>query len=457
MKKIKGTVTPALLIITGAFTVVIYGLILVLTTQLDFSHRQVGSEMAIYIAEAGINYYRWHLAHDPDDFQDGTGTQGPYVHQYVDPQGQQSGTFSLEITPPSNGSSIVEIQSTGWSSRYPNVKRTIKAQYGKPSLARFSFLQNASSWYGAGLTVNGEIHSNTGIRMDGVNTSKVTSAQTTYTCGSETGCNPATQRPGVWGSGSGSALWEYPVPAIDFNSISFDFNNMRDSAQAEGLYMGASGARGYHVVFQSNGNFTVSRVNTTNYYSAYSPEDGCQRRYERITGETTLGTYSVADNPIIFLEDILWVEGVVRGKTTLVAARFPLDSNNMDIWINGNLTYAAYDHTNTLGLLAQRDIYFTRNIPEDFRLDGAFLAQKGKIIRHGYISGCGLDSTHSVKNQLTINGAIISFNKSYWNFGSSPSSGFITRQINYDADLLYKPPPYFPTSGDYEFISWSEE
>lgn len=458
MKKLRGSVTPALLVITGTFVVVIYGLLLVLSTQLDFSHRQVASEMAVNIAEAGVNYYRWHLAHAPEDFQDGTGGSGPYVHDYLDPEGLTTGQYSLEITPPVNGSSIVTIVSTGWSTRFPNVKRTIRAQYGKPSLARFSFLVNASSWYGPGLTVNGEIHSNNGIRMDAVNTSVVTSHQTTYPCGSETGCNPSQSKPGVWGAGPNSSLWQFPVPPVNFASIAFDFDTMQEAADDNGHYLGASGAQGYHVIFNANGTYQINRVNTTNYYYGYASNDGCQRRYERIGSETVIGTYNVADNPILFAEDHLWVEGTVRGKITVAAVRFPIETNAMNIWIPNNLVYAAYDNTNNLGLVAQNDIYFARNIPEDFRVDGALLAQSGKIIRHGYINygNCSAGSW-SVKDSLTINGSLISFNKSYWNFGSGPSSGFVTRTINYDASLLLQPPPYFPTSGDYEFITWREE
>lgn len=456
IKNIRGTITPALLIVVGAFLVVIYALLVVLATQLDFSHRQVASEMSLSIAEAGVNYYRWHLAHAPEDFQDGTGSTGPYVHSFVDPEGHEVGQYSLEITPPVNGSSIVTIESTGWSNQFPNVRRTIRAQYAKPSLTKFSFLQNASSWYGDGITVNGEIHSNTGIRMDGVNTSRVTSGVAQYICGTETGCSPSTWRPGVWGSGPNSSLWEYPIPTVDFDSISFDFVTMRSAAQSQGLYLGPSGYQGYHIVFNSNGTFNVYRVRSTSYYYGYTPDDGCQRRYERISNQNSVGTFSVDDVPIIFAEDNLWVEGTVKGKISVVAARFPISSNNKDIWINNNIVYAAYDNTNSLGLIAQHDIYFVRDIPNSFKIDGALMAQKGKIIRHGYYSACG-NSSYNVRDNLTINGSIISFEKSYWNYGSQPVSGFETRIINYDANLLYKPPPYFPTSGDYEFISWTEE
>jgi hypothetical protein len=452
----RGSITPALLVTTASFIIAIYGLLFGLTLQVDFSHRQTASEEGLHIAEAGINYYRWHLAHDPEDFQDGSGQPGPYEHEYLDPQGAATGKFSLEIDPPAQGSSIVTINSTGWSYEFPEIKRTIKAQYGKQSFAQFSFLQNASSWYGTNITVNGQVHSNNGIRMDGTNTSLVTSAKETYTCGSETGCSPPQEKPGVWGSGGDQGLWQFPIPPVDFDAVSFDFAQMKQDAQNGGLYLGPSESRGYHLLFSGDGTIRVNKVTGTRYYYGYSVEEGCQRLYQRINNETLVGTFNVSEVPIIFAEDYLWVEGVVNGRVTVVAARFPIESNKMNVWIPNNLTYEAYDDTNSLGLIAQNDIYYTKDIPNDFKIDAVLMAQKGKIIRHGYFWWCG-GSSGAVKDKLTINGSIISFLKSYWNFGSGPSSGFRERIVNYDTNVLFAPPPYFPTSGEYQFISWTEE
>lgn len=452
----RGSVAPALLVITGAFLVVIYGLLFLLVLQVDFSNRNLASEKALSLAESGINYYRWHLAHDPADFTDATSSAAPYVHTVSDPSGGVLGTYSLTITPPASGSAIVTIKSEGKSTSYPNLKRTITAQYGKQSLAKYSFLQNAASWYGSGITVNGSIHSNTGIRMDGINLSQVTSSNTTYVCGSETGCNPSQNRSGVWGAGGDQTLWQFPVPAVDFNAISFDFAQMKIAANTNGLWLGPSGAAGYHLIFNADGTFVVRRVTGTNYYDGYSAEAGCARLYQRITSETQIASGNVSQRPIFFFEDTLWVDGTINGKTTVVAARFPVNTSNTDIWIPNNLRYLAYDGNHRLGLIAQRDIYFARDIPTNFIADGALMAQKGKIIRHGYISSCG-STTNAMRNSLTMNGAVISYNKSYWNFNSPPVSGFTTRTITYDTRLLYEPPPYFPVSGEYEFISWKEE
>lgn len=464
----KGTITPALLVITGAFLVVIYGVLFVLALQFDYSNRQVGLESALDISEAGVNYYRWHLAHDPADFTDGTGNSGPYEHEFVDPQGKAIGKYSLVVTAPSAGSSIVTIKSTGWTYQYPNIKRTITVQYGIPSFAKYSFLSNASAWYGSGVTVNGLVHSNNGIRMDGTNTSLVTSAQQTYMCGSETGCHPPQSKPGVWGSGGDQGLWQYPVTTVDFGSISVDLQNMKNSAVSSGLWLGDSNKSGYHVIFSSDGTYTVSKVNTVDYIKGYSvPGEGlgaeglggCRKLYEVITSETTLGTYSISSKPIIFLEDDVWVEGTVKGRVTLVSATFPISSSSTDIWINGNLQYTTYDGSDVLGLVSQNNIFFAKDVPNDFKVDGVLMAQSGKIIRHMYTNDKCDAVVGSIKNSLTINGSLINYYKSYWNYtsGGTLLSGFNTRTINYDTHVLYAPPPYFPTSGEYEFISWKEE
>lgn len=67
------------------------------------------------IAEAGLEYYRWHLAHFPLDLQNGTGAPGPYSIPYQDPEGGQTGTISLAITGNTSCGEVtsIDIASTG--------------------------------------------------------------------------------------------------------------------------------------------------------------------------------------------------------------------------------------------------------------------------------------------------------------------------------------------------------
>lgn len=457
----KGNITPALLIISSSFIIVIYGILFVLSMQFDFSHRQVASDKAFHIAEAGINYYRWVLDINPNEFMDGTGHAGPYLHDYKDPQGEIIGHYRLKINPPSHSYPVVTITSTGWTDQYPKIKRSVEVQYGQIVLTRYAFLHNSNMWFGPDITVNGPVFSNGGIRLDGTNTSTVESAKQTYICGLETGCNTPEEKPGIWGEGELKSLWQFPVRSIDFDSIKVNFANMKTSAQAGGLYLGPSEAQGYHIVFTDDGSVSVYKVTGALNIPGYSWENGCENLYQEILSETGIGTYTVSETPIIFAEDHIWVNGIVNGKTTVAAARFPLGTFNANVWLTNNLTYLAKDGNHKLGLIAEKDVVFGLNTPEVFQLNAAVLAQNGRIIRHNYgATGCykalGKDR---MRDHFVFYGSLISNLRSYWNYSSGPhleASGFEKSTLDYDETNYDDPPPYFPAYGTYEFISWKE-
>ena len=459
----KGTITPALLIITSAFIIMIYAILFVIAMQFDYSHRQTASDIAQNLAEAGINYYSWHLGKTPNDYTDGTGQPGPYVHDYKDPQGDIIGKYSLQIDPPTQSHPVITITSTAWHIKYPKVKRSIQVEYGQVVLTRYAFLHNSNMWFGNSITVNGPVFSNGGIRVDGRNSSTVESAKETYTCGAESGCIPDPEtKPGVWGNGEIDELWSYPAVPIDFDSIKVNFTNMKSASQTQGLYLGPSGAQGYHFVYTADGEVSIYKITGTSSINGYSLEYGCEILQQVITSETALGTYSLSATPIIFAEDNVWVEGVVNGKTTLAAARFPLGTFNANIWIKGDLTYLAKDGNHKLGLIAERDVIFTRDVPEYFDLNAAILAQNGRTIRHHYNQqGCrvGGQGTDSQKKEFNFYGSLISNQRSYWNFSTgpgSPASGFVKTTLDYDPTNYGDPPPYFPSYGTYQFLSWKE-
>lgn len=458
----KGNVTPAILIISASFIIVIYAVLILLATQLDFSNRDLARQKALHIAEAGVDYYRWHLNSDPDDYQDGTGQPGPYVHEFFDTEGNSVGSYSLEITPPSDNSERVNVTSTGYSNSNPNLTRTITAVFGRQPITAFAFLHNSNIWFGQDITINGPIFTNGGIRMDGTNTSTVQTTVETYTCGVETGCSSPTEKPGIWGNGGDQSLWEFPVPLIDFDTLNADFNSLKSYSQTSGFYLAPSGKSGYHITFNSDATFTVKEVVTAQAIKGYSFEFGCENVIQDIKVEQNIGTYNVADAPVIFVEDDVWVDGTLNGTITLAAARFPIDTDNADIILLDNLVYLDKEGGHKMGLVSQNDIIIGLNVPDEFEINGGLLAQSGRVIRHHYnyfkcSKGGGNDS---VKNELAIYGSIISNLSSYWNFSSgpgSPASGFVKTTISYDPDLEAEPPGYFPNYGDFQLLDWREE
>lgn len=468
-----------LVILVGTIMIASFGGLATLQIyQQKLYKQQAAKEQALYVAEAGINYYVWHLAHNQTDYFDGTGSDptppdppyGPYQHSYVAPSSGIQGYFELEITPPPIGSTIVTIKSTGWLDEYPNLKRDITVQYGIPSLATYSLLTNTDVWLGSEEKTVGHFHSNGGIRMDGPNDSLVTSARSTYTCGSSHGCTSSNcaspcvwssgcQCPGIWGAGPNSDLWSYPYPIVDFNEITFDVSQMKTDAQSDGFYLGSSGGGndGYHVIFQIDGTFDIYEINDlgSQFWQGNDDWTGYTKISEDIDSETFLSNNSIPNNGIIFLEDDVWVEGTLNGRATLVAARLPdVPSQRKTINIVGNINYMARDGNHALGLIAQKHIKVLRLAPSDLTIDAILLAQNGHVFRNIYRD----NTDRIVDNNIEIYGGVISNMERNFTWVSSGTviDGYASTTSIFDPQVTFSPPPSFPTTGEYTFISWEE-
>lgn len=438
------------------------GMLSLFVYQNRLAHKVQAKEAALQIAEAGINYYRWHLAHDEEDYADGTGDVcdysnpcGPYTHDYNDPlTAEKIGEFELYITPPPVGSTLVTIKSTGWVEGFTGQSRIIEVKYGIPSLTKYALLTNSDIWIGDTEGVVGPLHSNGGVRMDGTNDSIVSSAKLTYTCGAGH-CSPSQVKPGVWGDGSGSSLWQYPVPLIDFNTISLDLGNMK--ADSSGVHYGDSEVEGYRVVFKNDGTFDVYTVDSLK--SAVQQVNDNWTNWTWIAEEpntqTFLANVGAPANGIIFIEDNVWVEGVVNGRFTLISAKLTgIPADYTTIIINDNLTYLARDDSNSLGLIAEKDIKIPRYAPDVLTVDAIMMAQYGRAFYNYYAS-------HVVKTSIEVYGGIITNNVWTWSWCNGDPcltvDGYNQTTSIYDNNVTFFPPPSFPNTGEYTFISWEEK
>ena len=233
---------------------------------------------ALAVAEGGLDYYKWHLAHFPTDLENGTGAPGPYDITVPNPEGGTAGTAALTITANTacGQTQSIDISSKGLASDGANSPVTIVARYAEPSVASYSYIVNASVWAGSDRTINGPYHSNGGIRMDGTANAPVTSSLSTWDCTSDFGCSPEQRTAsGVVGSGTNQNLWNYPTPQVDFAGIAADFSTLKTVAKSSGLYFAryssgnsnsAAYHKGYHLIFNSNGTVTVNKVALENYF-----------------------------------------------------------------------------------------------------------------------------------------------------------------------------------------------
>ncbi|MCX6719925.1 MAG: hypothetical protein NTV36_02350, partial [Candidatus Staskawiczbacteria bacterium] len=475
-----------------------------LLAKLRLMKFSIEKEQSFQIAEAGLNYYQWHLIKFPSDFKDGTNNDGPYEHDYEDFTTREIvGKFKLEITPPLVGSTVVTVKSTGWTNDNPNITRTVTAIYGIPSLVKYAFISQYPAWTYASDNIRGLFHSNDGIRFEAQTNSRVQSAKSTYTC-SIGECGRTGTMPAIWARGSCGATcycsidsngniynscggstsccppsmpsWQFPATQVDFSLLTSTLGNMKTLAEADGgkfklppSNTGAecsAGCYGYSIVFNSNGTLSIYKVTslrsepTGSYYvygtwTAHSQSTDYSTRF-LIPGYENI---PLPSNGIIYAEDNVWVEGTVKGRVALAAALLPYTSlaNAKSIYIANNIVYSAKDGTDSLGLVAQRDIIYSYYAPNNLEVDAAEVTQYG--------STQALSFPHTMvypdlKNSITTYGAIMSYDSWNWTWsgvdGSSIYTGFAHTNNEFDGNALYAPPPNFPiANSEYQLLKWT--
>lgn len=457
----KATSRGAILPLVAAFGAILLMLLGGLANFLKIQQRsgieEALREQAFEAAEAGIEYYRWRLAHAPTDYLSTTNIE----QDIKDPEGAPIAHFTLNVTPPDACGSIVSVNSTGWHLERPQVKRTLKVQLGKESLAKYSFLLNSNVTFGSSSTTLGPIHANGGIQMNGTHNTLVTSAVTTYLCGAPEGCNPTSTKPGVWGSGpgGGQGLWQFPVPAVDFNALTLDLSNLKTLAQGAGTYFGPSGNFGYQVTLKQNETYDVRRV--TQLFSNVVGWDGTQNisHSDRIKQTQLVGTYALSEQScdashVLFFEDSkVWVDGITRAKVSVVAAVFPdTPQTNASIIINGDIKHPN-PKDSQIALITQKDVRIPLYSNNNLEIDAIMVAQKGTFTRWYYASTY---APNHLRSSLTILGTIVGNTPSGVAWGNPVVSGYQNRSYSFNADLIYDPPPFLPNLSESKVVNWNE-
>ena len=472
----RGVTTMMVVAFMGIFLIIMGTITSYAFQQAKYGRALYGREQALAIAESGLEYYRWFLAHNPGNLTNGTGLPGPYTYTVSDPEGGTLGSASLTVSGNSQCGIIqsIDITSRGTSNANVGFPRTLFARHMRPSVAAYSYLLNSNVFAGSDRNITGRYHSNGGIRMDGTNNSDVSSAVTTWNCTSSYGCSPAVNpAPGVLGSGPGFALWYNSAASIDFAGIATSLANLKTYAQTGGgLYFapstGTVTSRGYHMIFKSNGTVDVYRVTATTPVRGSVDGTNYVNEYNIIATQSLLGNYTIpASCGLIFAEDRVWIEGVVKGKVTVVAATPSNTGTTPYIILPNNITYATNDGTAGLTAISERDVLIPLNSPNAMEIHGIFVAHNGRYGRNHYITADGSNdvpesyNSYVLRSQLTTVGTIVSSGRTgtKWVNGSGvTTSGYQTRIDAYDQPQATNPPPFTPSaSTDYSFVLWREQ
>ena len=470
LRKKSGSMLLLTLVATGIFFMLVTGVLGLGLLQLKLNLTKVAKNQAFYIAEAGVNYYRWVLYHDHEEYCNKEeciegpeyGPYGPY--SYTDTSGENiEGYYELYITPPAlDGSTIATIRSVGWVENHPNIKRNIQVECGIPSWSSYSVLANANMRFGEGTEVWGPLHSNSGIRFDGFAHNVISSSLLDYDDPDHAGSNEfgvhthvvptdplpdgnnppenVPERLDIFAAGR-----SFPNPVTSFDLLDNYVGEILDKADESGLVLEKSRKEGYHIVLNTD--------NTVDIYKVEEITSPCSEETNGIASESSyMVGVDIPENGIIFVKDKIWVDGQIdNARVTILAFAKPITGNTADIIINNDLIYTNYNGTDSIGLIAQRNITIGLYSEDDLQIDAALIAKEGRIGRDYFASSCG---SEYIRDTITINGSLAT--KERYGFAYTDGTGYQNKNLNYDSNLTFIPPPHFPTTGEYTFISWRE-
>lgn len=441
-----------------------------------------------------------------------------YIVDYE--SGDIRGKYCIEVDPPDEWSTVFTVRSVGWTDANPNAKRTVQARFRRPSFSEYMLVGDKQFVLNDQAVVHGRLHSNEGVHFNGVAYNTVSSEQDTYYYSdSVISAGQWGWKDGVWtywpseynntlhadvfqagkqvGISEGATHWDFPSidPYISFAKTKSleGVSPPGTPCDSDGCYFDNTG-EGRKLTLNGD-NFSVCDVNsycnnckTENYTIAgitFTVNWGCCKgswfgvvcwglnycnRYSILNYKRTDGTsgtctscssqcaargpYAIPNNGVIYVEDNAWVGGTVgtssNHKRVSIVAADTSQSPGSSIFVGeNNLTYSSYDGSDTLGLLGQNNVEIVKNSQNDLRLDGALLARNGRV---------GRDYYYDSPNSVTFYGSIITNGK--FNVGKAiiPTwdYGYQNAYLNFDNNLLYHPPPFFPTGVGYSLDSWEE-
>jgi len=489
MRSSRGVTVMLVLAFMGIFLFLLGTILSYTLTQGKYGRAIYAREQALNIAEAGLEYYRWFLAHNPSIMVAGVGLVSPYTHVVNDPESSRIGEATIIATANLACGAVqwVDLTSVGRADISTNFPRTLAARYMRPSVAEYSALLNANVWAGSDRVISGPYFSNGGIRMDGSHNSTVQSSMATWLCDSSFGCSPTQSKNGVWGVGSNPALWAWApnVASFNFAGIATNFSTIQGYADTQGVKLnptnvrlsgvqqggtfssvGGSDQRGFHIILNANDTVTVYRVTGTSAAESQHIDNlgVWVNDYHTITSQTLVGTYTIpAGCPVIYSQAKLWLEGVVGSKITVLAA--DTGSYNPDVILQNNITYASGSGSSGLTAIAERSVVTPLVSPDNLTVRGVFVAQSGYFGRNYYTTSGDHDvpsayDSYVQQNTMTTIGTVVSNGRigTRWTCGGSFCSGYSARVDTYDRLLAFSPSPFTPAaSPDYKLVLWREQ
>src|SRR3989344_4561477 len=82
----------------GVFAIILGTISSYVLTQGKYGRALYAREVALNVAESGLEYYRWFLSHNPTIMNNGSGLVSPYTYAVNDPEGGSMGSAQVTAT-----------------------------------------------------------------------------------------------------------------------------------------------------------------------------------------------------------------------------------------------------------------------------------------------------------------------------------------------------------------------
>jgi hypothetical protein len=215
--------------------------------------------------------------------------------------------------------------------------------------------------------------------------------------------------------------------------------------------------------FKTDDTYDLFRVDSLKTKPKWCTNDNNEDDWDlwSINTTTFISNNQIPSDGVIFVADDLWLEGQIDGaRVTVAAGRAAAGINgkpSANIIINENLVYSNKDGADTIGVIAENNIFVGLYSADNLEIDGALIAEKGAIRRLYYNSSCS--AVYYKRASIKTFGMMVTNDQPYFAHASGGvlTSGYQNQPAVYDGNLLYSPPPSFPlTTDQYQIISWEE-
>lgn len=437
--------------------------------------RQGRTDIALQVADAGINQYVSRLVEDPlyynhwvdaaeDPRIDPYGTvhapgtawtpgvtwtyaAGPAT-TWTQLQDARFGraAYSLRITPPASGSDLVTVQSTAQASRGTSrpVTRSVQSQIHPTSIADFQMISNATIKYGSSATTTGKLYSAVDINHLGI--ARAPAYAQNFVCADDSfNCSSSRRPASVFQAGAfdsttvPSFRTEFPTP-IDFSHFSATRLEIKDAAEAGGTAWDSPTASAWMVQFTADGRAKVFMITNTADPGASLTTINCPQIVNVPANGAMYFEQSVIISDGSTVRDTCNPQ-VAGPRPSILNGRVTVATKG-NVYIGGNISYAS-PGDDVLGLIAEDEVIIAKYTPSVLTWRAASLAQNGQWRTYLSVPDGNHSSMTYIGSQTTSDGGYASM--------------FNARSYQYDDTLRSLRPPLYPIlEGSWEAYYWRE-